>query len=294
MWRVTPLNYPLGAVNCPGILVQGRCFPGPGNTGVPPGTVLTNSGNVTITTPNTIIDSLNIVATGGGPGILIKAGASGCIIKNCMIDMNGSFFGISAAGSDNINGVTIQDCTIFDSNPKLTGQPEAILAAGATILRCNISGSTHSVAVDSGTTPLVQDNYMHDMAGGNSAHFENIYWGGDTPPPSVVIRHNTFFGFDTADIFVQNTSGDVSGTIIDNNLCRQGTPFGTLGPTQTVIQIEALVTTTGCQITNNIIELGLGVYGSVSNHAAPGCLWQNNRDYFTGTVQPPPANCFTP
>lgn len=254
--------------------------------------MLTNSGGLTITTPNTVIQNLNITGNGSDPPLLIKA--SGCVVKSCRIDAIGAFFGIDAEAANGVTSITIQDCTIFNSN---SGNADCVmvLAAGGTILRNNISGGVHSYSVDGGTT-LIQDNYMHDLFGSVGGHYENIFWGGVTPAPSVMIKHNTFFAFDTADVFVQNTFGDVSGTIIDNNLMRQQTPVpvATLHSTSETVQIQGTGTSTGCQITNNIIEVGFFDYAAVSGNAAPGCLWQNNTDYFTGSLIATPPNCFTP
>jgi hypothetical protein len=86
----------------------GGCWPGPGNTGVPAGTVLSNyTGPCTITVANTVIDSKTVTCS----SLLIKT--TGVVLKNSVfngVDVNDDFSGASFMIMDStvINGARDQ------------------------------------------------------------------------------------------------------------------------------------------------------------------------------------------
>jgi hypothetical protein len=95
---------------------SGGCWPGPNNTGVPPGTTLTPyTGPCTITTANVVIDSKTINCD-----IVVASGASGLIIKNSQV--NGSVGQPGDLGEANYSNAsfTVQD-SIVDGTVHGTG-----------------------------------------------------------------------------------------------------------------------------------------------------------------------------
>jgi hypothetical protein len=126
----------------------GGCFPGPSNTGVPAGTVLTPyTGSCNVTTPNTVIDSKTI---------------------NC--DMTISAANVTITRSHFIDGsitnkdqsefpYTITDSTIEVSLNRIA-QRRAIMGTNITALRNNASGG-----YSGGWCKhcLIEDNYFHHL-----------------------------------------------------------------------------------------------------------------------------------
>jgi len=144
-------------------------FPDASCTGVPAGTKLTPSGRLTVTTPNTVLDALDITGD-----VLIQA--SGVKITRSRIHGN-AFFGVRVVSGD----VTISDSELF-------GFSEAAMTySNWTAIRVNI----HDVGSDGvkfGTNTLLADSWLHDFAPTEGAHAD----GGQLQAGerNIVVRHN--------------------------------------------------------------------------------------------------------
>ncbi len=195
-------------------------YPDETNTGVPAGTTLTPSGSLEVTQDNAVISGLeidggidimasnvtirNVKVTQGGEGdfiISIRPGAQNTLIEDSTI-----------AGLDNgTNGVAMG---IFD----MSGQ-------GTTLRRNNLYYCAECI---NGTSPDIEDNYIHDLAFWTSAsegptHNEDIYFpcGGNG---NVTIRHNTMFNQidQTATVYTDMNEGVCANMTIDDNLVAGG------------------------------------------------------------------------
>jgi hypothetical protein len=126
----------------------GGCFPGPSNTGVPAGTVLTPyTGPCYVTTPNIVIDSKTITCD------MTIAAANVTVTRSHFI--NGS---ITNKDQHEFN-YTITDSTIEVSRDRIV-QLRAIMGTNVTALRNNASGG-----YSGGWCKhcLIQDNYFHHL-----------------------------------------------------------------------------------------------------------------------------------
>jgi len=124
----------------------GGCFPGPSNTGVPPGTALSDySGPCTITVADTVIDSKTVTCK-----ILVRA--NGLIIKNSVL--KGGVSGLVGQGAS----FTIQD-SFLDNGVCVNCSVDGWYF---TILRTEITGSNRGVYCMN--TCLVQDSWIHGTA----------------------------------------------------------------------------------------------------------------------------------
>lgn len=150
--------------------------PGPGNTGVPAGVALTASGSITVTTPNTVIDSKAVNGT-------ITVSASGVVIKNTRVTGTGAY-GVYVTSGD----VTIEDTEI-------SGFQNAIYGDNWTGLRLNIHGTTQD-GVKLGSYVLLQDSWIHDLTPEPGAHAD----GGQVQSGVVdtVVRHNVIDSSNTS------------------------------------------------------------------------------------------------
>jgi len=190
-------------------------------TGVPAGTALTVvTGNMTITTANTIVDGQDIRGS-------VSVKAAGVVIRNSKITCTNGGFAVDTIG---VSGtwLTIQDTTISCGN--LVGGTTAIGEEQVTVLRTNISGCENGFDVN--RNMLIQDNYIHDLYTGNGTddpHTDGIQmWSTAT---GVTIQHNRITsGGPTTSAIISPSQGTL-GTIIRDNLfaggaytlyCRQG------------------------------------------------------------------------
>lgn len=141
--------YPIGAkVYVPmGPDPWGGCFPGPSNTGVPDGTVLTAyTGPCVITTANTVIDKKTVNCD------RLDVHASGITITNSHI--NGRVY-VDDTWCSGGSSFTITDSTVV-TNDKLS---RALMYCNYTATRVDLSGGG-SMAICSNCT--IQDSYLHD------------------------------------------------------------------------------------------------------------------------------------
>jgi hypothetical protein len=181
-------------------------FPDATNTGVPVGTSLAASGNITTTSNGQIIDARNISG-------IVRIRHNNVTLKRCRITSDDGIIVECDAGLP--TGLIVEDCTIVGVggagqtafNPDGGG-------GGSIIRRCNISNVENAIGIGE-NAQQIRDNYIHDLFQSESAHTDGIQGtGGFT---SLTIDHNSIFGVDTSCIILQNEGGGFSGAIINNN-----------------------------------------------------------------------------
>jgi hypothetical protein len=141
----TPAPAPVPA---PAPAVGGK--PGPSNTGVPPGVSLTPATGLTVTTPNQVLDGLDIRGA-------VKIDAPGVQIRNSRI-----------TGSD-YYGILVESGSVTVTDTEISGFENAIAGDGWTAVRVNI----HSVTGDGvklGSDVTLQSSWIHDLTPGPGAH----------------------------------------------------------------------------------------------------------------------------
>ncbi len=144
-------------------------FPDASTTGVPAGTSLKASGPLTVTTPNQVIDGLDISGA-------VTINASGVVIRNSRIHGSGSGDGVRVVSGS----VTVQDSEIY-------GFENGIGYSNWTALRVNIHGTTGD-GVKLGSNTTLQDSWIHDLTPAAGAHSD----GGQMQSgvTNLVVRHN--------------------------------------------------------------------------------------------------------
>lgn len=199
----------------------GGCFPGPSNTGVPAGTVLTNyTGSCTITTANTVIDSKTVNC-----GVL-DIRAQGVLITKSHI--NGRVY----IDTDRCNTASF---TIRDSRVHTPDKGNRALRACSYVAeRVNLSGGGSMAECINCT---IRDSYLHspleDLDGKH--HNSTVRAGGNS-----IIEHNTLHcavqSYDATDGSGESSgcSGNQTGyshdaTVMYNSTLRRNLYMGTTG-----------------------------------------------------------------
>ena len=202
-------------------------WPDASNTGVPVGTVLTlQSGDLTLNTPNTVVDSLDIRGS-----VIVRA--PGCIVKRCKISQWSVFAVFIDTPAETGTPFTIQDCTILA--PTGTGGT-SITNSNFTALRLDVSGAENGFDITHDVT--IQDCYVHDLYNAGESHSDCIQFSGN--PNNVTLRHNhlissgldstgTMAGGTSCIIMPPQSSGPSSNVTIDNNRVAWGA-FAIYGP----------------------------------------------------------------
>jgi hypothetical protein len=271
----------------------GGCFPGPSNTGVPAGTVLTTyTGPCTITAANTVIDSKNVNCdiSVEAPGLVIRRS----VVKGSVLQSG------SRAGA-----FTIVDSLIDGRNPY------ACINCGVgyrnfAVLRSEIIGTNRGAYCE--RSCLVQDSWIHGTnlqpVQSNEAHASAV-----RVEQGTALAHNTL-ACDYTGPFVNDEIGcsaDIAGyadfapinhNTITNNLMvsnNAGAGFcvyggGTSGKPYSGDPTNA----TYVVYRNNVFQRGgngrCGSYGPVTNFVTgrTGNVWSGNTWDNGATV--PPAN----
>jgi hypothetical protein len=182
-------------------------YPNITNTGVPPGTVLTNyTGPTNITTNNTVIDS-KICNVGE-----LDINASGVVIQNSIIfSGDNSFFGLFSQ----TNAYTVLNCEIV--GPYVTGTSGINSDFGGTFDHVIIRGFENCfVGGGSGT---ITNCYLFDIQNSDTAHPDGIQFGGGQD--GYVVRHNRIESCGNAGIYMTTDFGNVNNIICDDNLVIQ-------------------------------------------------------------------------
>jgi len=204
----TPTPAPLGScpVNKPnvpgGTDPWGGCWPGPGNTGVPAGTILSSyTGSCVITVDNTILDSRAIDCP------VLEIQAKNVTIQNSKL--NGQLYINSDAAVTQYNltySVTLKDSEV---NAPLVQEP-AVFEGAIQAYRNNIHGGITSVQCgDKAAQCILQDNWMHGqlMPQGVDWHLGGFHSIGGT---NYKLTHN----YVICDTPVNDVGGGCSGDIV--------------------------------------------------------------------------------
>jgi hypothetical protein len=231
-------------------------FPGPNNTGVPAGTQLTPSGDITVTKDGTVLDALDVTGC-------IYIEASNVTIKRTMVHGGGCFEPIHVSSGTNLQ---VFDTEIDGERSPTCG--ESIGTSDYSITRVNAHGCSDGPRL-AGTGPIViQDSWIHDLSNLPGDHGDGIQAYGLNGGP-VTIRHNTIVGGSNAAVFTAD--GATGDMIIDNNLMSAG------GYTLRVYDNTV-------HVTNNLIVKNTYEYGPVAAFRDPGAAdpgvtiveWTNN------------------
>jgi hypothetical protein len=253
-------------------------WPGPNNTGVPPGTSLDPySGPCTITSDGTVIDSKTVTCD-----LVIQA--ANVTIKNSKI-AGLVFLDTDVAGAD------AWSYTLMDSEVDAGMQQRAVVSDGnLTVIRCNIQGGETSVHCgEHAKSCTVQDSWLHGqlIPPDASWHLGGFQSNGGS---NVLLSHNTIVCDAPANPLGEGCTGDlnllgdfapVSYVTADGNFLGANT-----GSSYCVYAGDAASkpypNADHVVFSNNVFERGTngmcGAYGPVSgfNAAGPGNQWSNN------------------
>lgn len=184
-------------------------YPDETNTGVPNGTVLTNSGSINVTIDGIIIQNLNISGS-------ISVSANHVTIRNCRVT-SGDYYPVRWYGDD-YTGLLVEDTEIIATNYEATA---GLSFRNYTARRVHVTGSADGFKADANV--LIEDCYVTDLGIGPDTHNDGVQATGGS---NVTLRHNTFkFGSQpgvSAVVQVGNEWGTNSDWVITNNLIDGG------------------------------------------------------------------------
>jgi hypothetical protein len=186
-----------------------RPFPDSTTSGIPSGIQLVAKGSMTVTTPGTTLDSVDIAGTltiaannvvvirsrvrGSGFDVVrILPGVTGTVMVDSEID------GLGFAGSEGSNGI------------RGAGQ----------FARLDIRGVENGIVPESGS--VISNSYIHDLAAPGSPHYDGIQIDGGLS--DITIRHNTIEAppNQTSAVMIDNYFGPISDITVDQNLLSGG------------------------------------------------------------------------
>jgi hypothetical protein len=249
-------------------------YPDATNTGVPAGTTLTASGDVSVRTNGAVISSLDI--QGGAIDVL----ASNVTIQKLRIRNSATWGIIVRNGSTN---VTIQDVEIHGADPGAGEMQYAVLdqtnGQQVHIARANFYNCADCVQ---GDATLLEDSYIHDFGfvyGDHTDGFQSNGGGG------AIIRHNTILlqlGQTGAISLFQDFGVQANDTIANNLIAGGGyTIYGGAGSQGQSSNI--------CIVKNRFARVffpNSGFYGPAAYYdsSGPGNFWQGNTWDDTGDI----------
>lgn len=174
--------------------------PGPDNTGVPAGVVLTPSGSITVEQDGAIIEGLDIEGS-------ITVLADDVTIRNVRI-RSGDYYPIRYFDNDNV-GLLVEDSEIEGLSGDVTS---AIAFGNYTARRLNIHGSADGLKADSNV--LIEDCWIHDLSNGDGEHNDAVQSTGGS---GVTIRHSDLSGASNAAVQAGDENGATLGMTIECN-----------------------------------------------------------------------------
>jgi hypothetical protein len=127
--------------------------------------------------------------------------------------------------TDDFHGIQVMDSatgfTLMDSEINGNGQAHDGFYGFGTILRTNIYGTENGINSSGAGPMLIQDNYIHGMAGDASSHFDSIEINSGH---NIQILHNTIVNEhgQTSAIMMDNWAGGLSNIEIDGNYIEGG------------------------------------------------------------------------
>lgn len=163
--------------------------PGPTNTGVPAGTTLTPSGDVTADKDGQIIEGLDIAGS-------VTVLANDVTIRKCRIT-SGDYYPIRY---DDNKGLVVEDTEIIATSGDVTS---AVSFHDYTARRLNIHGSADGLKADSNVT--IEGCWIHDLSNGPTEHNDDVQ---STGGKGVTIRHSVLEGASNAAVQTGDEGGD--------------------------------------------------------------------------------------
>lgn len=255
-------------------------WPDASNTGVLPGTTLTNRTVGTITTPGTVIE--NALITDG-----IRIAANDVIIRNSKI-VSGSDYHVVKI-DDYKTGVRLENVEIDGLGKAGTAGADAIYGP-ATIIAANIHGVENGIQPDAVT--VLRDSWIHDLDSPGSPHIDGVQIDGGRS--DITIEHNTIDlrGWtQTAAVMIDNYFGPVNNVTVNNNRLLGGgyTTYidARFGRTQPADDTGG-GPITNVRYTNN--RIGYGQWGPalIATQSQDSYVWSGNVDDKTGAAIPAP------
>lgn len=158
-----------------------RARPGPTNTGVPAGTLLTSSGSIKVETPGAVIENLDI---DGEVTVL----ADNVTIRRVRI-RSGDYYPVRYFDNDN-RGLLIEDSEIEGTSEDVTA---AVSFANYTARRLNVHGGADGFKADENV--LIEDCWIHDLRNAPEQHNDGVQ---STGGKGVTLRHNSISGASNA------------------------------------------------------------------------------------------------
>jgi hypothetical protein len=248
--------------------------PDASTTGVPPGTTLTPSGPLTITTAGSVIDRREISGQ-------VVVNAPNVTIRNSRIRSNAMW-----AVDNNSTGLLIEDSEII--NQPTSGEPNCHNGIGnsnLTVRRTEITGCENAMNIDNPGNVTLVDSYIHDLdttgpsyVWGNEPHTDGIQIG--EAASNLVIRHNRIDpspgGGVTSGIIMYTGSGtpDSNTWIEDNYIDGRGASYAIYAPRSQTHDVY---------INRNRMYKGYG-YTACVRLGVTVSAFQENRDGGTGAL----------
>ncbi|GGK79300.1 hypothetical protein Sme01_21980 [Sphaerisporangium melleum] len=155
-------------------------FPGAGDTGVPNGVTLKESGSVTVTKDGTVIDGLLVNGE-------INVQADNVTIRNTRVAAAPGEWGVIQRNGH--GGLTVEDTEIFGNGKQRTQFGIINQGGDLTVRRVDIHTISNGILTEQG---LIEDSYLHDPKYYSGDHTDMIMC--TSGPPSgakLVIRGNT-------------------------------------------------------------------------------------------------------
>jgi hypothetical protein len=246
-------------------------WPGPGNTGVPAGTVLTKYDGPCSIDAVTTLDSVDASAC---PSIDIRV--KNVVITNSLLPR--------LDVDDPAGSVDVSDSTVRAGNTSLS----AVSGYNIVATRIDATGGQHTFGCESNCT--VVDSWLHDQYNPDGESYHNNAFltnGGST----MVVRHNTLHctaivnandGGCTADLSLFGDFSPVSDVLIDNNLFKANASSISFCAYGGYIPGKPYPISTNVRFLNNVFERGVngmcGTFGPVTSFlpSATGNEWSGN------------------
>lgn len=172
----------------------GKPKPGPHNTGVPAGTVLTPSGRVRVEQDGAIVEDLDIDGE-------LQIYANNVTVRRVRI-RSGDYYPIRYF-DDEPTGLVIEDSEIEGTSDAVTA---GLSFGNYTARRLNIHGSADGFKANANV--LIEDSWIHDLRNGDGQHNDGVQTTGG---PNVTLRNNWISGASNAAV-----QGGDEGAAIEN------------------------------------------------------------------------------
>lgn len=252
-------------------------YPTAANTGVPAGTTLTTvTGDVIVSTPNTVIDGKKISGN-------VDIRAAGTIIKNSEI---GGF--IVNDNTSSFYAFTVRDSTVGPATGCSSWQNGGIGTKNYTVEGVKLRGFTDGLRI-AGSNVLIKDSFVTLCGNDVNAHSDGIQAYGAAGATNIVIDHNVIDQrpvideAQTAPIFIPNDSASqgnqgLTATVTNNVLAGGGYSLRVFG---------SLPFSAPSISGNKIVDKTFG-YGPVDVECSKISAWSGNAtvtyDWINGKV----------